>query len=175
MSTAAASPGLTNVYPIPIRAGARKPLERDVTRVLGDVAGFDLSSGLLVVGGMPGHAASVEPVRLTPIGTPVPKAEKTKIHFMICFPPNYVCNFARSINPGLVLGSEESMHQGGKLPGMSSRVVEGTVFAGLAVVWPYLFAGDPPRFDQIQIRNWEVVTGNRSYVNRVNVGVQISV
>lgn len=169
------TPGLASVYPVYAPPGTRKALERDLTRLLGDVDGFDLTRGLIIVGGMPGRAAAVEPVRLAPLGTPVPKAAKTKIHFMVCFTPNYVCNFVRSINPGLAVGSAETVHQGGSLPGMSSRVLEGTTFNGLGAVWPHLFSGSPPRFEQITIRDWEVITGGRPHIHRVNVAAEIRV
>jgi hypothetical protein len=172
MSSPALAPA---VYPVKAPAGVRGTLEQEVNRMLEGVPGFDLSDGLIIVGGLPGYAAAVEPVHLPPLGSPVPKADKTKINFMISFPPNYACHFTRAINPGLVLGTGETMNSTSKLPGMSSRVVEGTAFSGLAVVWPYLFAGPAPRYDQLLVRNWEVVIGSRAYIYRVNVGVEINV
>jgi hypothetical protein len=163
------------VYPVKAAAGARNMMELEVERMLEGVPGFDLSEGLVIVGGLPGYAAAVEPVHLQPLGTPVPKGGKTKIHFMVSFPPNYACHFIRSVNPGLVFGTGETMNKGSKLPGLSSRIVEGTVFTGLAVVWPYLFGGPAPRYEQLQVRNWEVLTGSRAYIYRVNVGVQITI
>ena len=161
-----------DVFPVDVAPGIRPTLERDVARMLGDVPGYNPNNGLVVVGGLPGYAAAVEPVRLPPLGTPMP-VKGEKLQFMICFPPNYAGVFARSVNPGLIFGTENIVTQGGKLPGMSSRVVEGTILSAFSVIWPHLFVTPPPALNQILIRNWEVTLGGKGSIGRVNVGLQI--
>lgn len=172
MTAATANP---TVFPVDIARGMRPTLERAVDRMLGDVPGYDATRGLVLVGGLPGYAAAVAPVRLPPLGKPI-QTKGEKLQFMFCFPPNYAGVFVRDINPGLIFGAENIATKGGLLPGMSSRVVEGTLLTAFSTIWPYLFTTPPPGLHQISIRNWEVaLTSRKAGIGRVNAGLYISV
>jgi len=146
-------------------------LEQGIVRMLAEVEGYDQRLPFIVFGARPDAKTAVVPLVVPTLGNRARK-EGNIVRFIFCLAPNVaiVCN--RDINPGFVFGAQ-SLVRATALPGMSLRVIEGTMHTAFGLFWSSVFTSPCPELTDCRIVDWEIELDKKKRISEVRVGVEV--